>query len=459
VIDKQEVLEFARLMNLLPQTVEKDYVLGWVLAGIENHSAIFPVWCFKGGTCLKKCYFETYRFSEDLDFTISAPEQLDNDFLIGAFSEIGQWIYENSGIEIPEDSIRFDIYQTANGKLAAQGKIGYIGPLRRRHSIPKLKLDLTTDELIVLEPVVTEVHHSYSDKPESGIHARCYPYEEVFAEKVRALAQRARPRDLYDVIFLFRNQHLVTEHALVISTLEEKCKYKEIKTPDFESIEKHAKRDELESEWENMLKHQLPSLPNVAHFLNELAAFFDWLYGVTPPPKELPSVEVVKSDHQTWMPERVVSAFTGSDFIEKIQFAAANRVCIHLVYKNKRRTIEPYSFRMSSEGAKLFYGYEKEAGHSKCYRLDRFGTVSVTNIPFTPRYRIEISSYGPVRIPPVSSIARKASSKSGAIYVYKCHRCERIFRRTKRNPKMRPHKDKAGYKCSGRRGDLEETIY
>ena len=114
---------------------------------------------------------------------------------------------------------------------------------------------------------------------------------------------------------------------------------------------------------------------------------------------------------------------------------------------------------MSSEGAKLFYGYEKEAGHSKCYRLDRFGTVSVTNIPFTPRYRIEISSYGPVRIPPVSSIARKASSKSGAIYVYKCHRCERIFRRTKRNPKMRPHKDKAGYKCSGRRGYLEETIY
>ena len=24
--------------------------------------------CFKGGTCLKKCYIETYRFSEDLQF-------------------------------------------------------------------------------------------------------------------------------------------------------------------------------------------------------------------------------------------------------------------------------------------------------------------------------------------------------------------------------------------------------
>jgi len=68
-------------------------------------------------------------------------------------------------------------------------------------------------------------------------------------------AQRYRPRDLYDVIFLFRNQHLVTEHSLVVSSLEQKCKYKEIDTPDFETIEKHAKRDELESEWENMLKH------------------------------------------------------------------------------------------------------------------------------------------------------------------------------------------------------------
>jgi predicted nucleotidyltransferase component of viral defense system len=27
-------------------------------------------WVFKGGTCLKKCFVETYRFSEDLDFTV-----------------------------------------------------------------------------------------------------------------------------------------------------------------------------------------------------------------------------------------------------------------------------------------------------------------------------------------------------------------------------------------------------
>ena len=31
------------------------------------------------------------------------------------------------------------------------------------------------------------------------------PFEELFGEKVCALAQRARPRDLYDVINLFRH--------------------------------------------------------------------------------------------------------------------------------------------------------------------------------------------------------------------------------------------------------------
>ncbi len=49
--------------------IEKDYVLSWVLAGIHMHEATKNSWIFKGGTCLKKCYFETYRFSEDLDFT------------------------------------------------------------------------------------------------------------------------------------------------------------------------------------------------------------------------------------------------------------------------------------------------------------------------------------------------------------------------------------------------------
>jgi predicted nucleotidyltransferase component of viral defense system len=43
---------------------------------------------FKGGTCLKKCFFETYRFSEDLDFTIINPDHLHQELLVTIFKEV-----------------------------------------------------------------------------------------------------------------------------------------------------------------------------------------------------------------------------------------------------------------------------------------------------------------------------------------------------------------------------------
>ncbi len=39
--------------------------VGWVLQAIAEDEMLSR-WAFKGGTCLKKCFFETYRFSEDL---------------------------------------------------------------------------------------------------------------------------------------------------------------------------------------------------------------------------------------------------------------------------------------------------------------------------------------------------------------------------------------------------------
>ena len=54
MIDRLEILETATRMSLGPQVVEKDYVLGWVLAGIYAHEELARKWVFKGGTCLKK---------------------------------------------------------------------------------------------------------------------------------------------------------------------------------------------------------------------------------------------------------------------------------------------------------------------------------------------------------------------------------------------------------------------
>lgn len=189
MIDRREILDMATRMSLNPHVVEKDYVLGWMLAGISAHPVLSTSWLFKGGTCLKKCFFETYRFSEDLDFTLTDPSQIDQAFLTETFRDIGEWIYDRTGIEIPDHLQKFDIYTNPRGTTSCQGKISYRGPVATR-DLPRIKLDLTADERIVLAPVRVPVFHPYSDAPEEGIDVLSYAYEELFGEKVRALAER-----------------------------------------------------------------------------------------------------------------------------------------------------------------------------------------------------------------------------------------------------------------------------
>jgi hypothetical protein len=168
MIDRTEILAVATDLSLSADVVEKDYVLGWLLAGIYAHPELGPTWIFKGGTCLKKCYFETYRFSEDLDFTVTAEAQLDADGLARCLGEVSAWIYERTGIELPADQIRLEVYRNKRQGLSCEGRLYYNGPLRRVSSLPRIKLDLTADEVLVLPPVERPVIHLYSDLPEGS---------------------------------------------------------------------------------------------------------------------------------------------------------------------------------------------------------------------------------------------------------------------------------------------------
>ena len=133
MITREEILEFAGQWTLTPPIVEKDYVIGWLLHGIYQHPSLSSDLLFKGGTCLKKCYFETYRFSEDLDFTVTNPELLNEDFLKSAFTEVAVHIYEQSGVEIPEDILRFDFYTNPNIPSSRRSpSAGSYGPRRPR---------------------------------------------------------------------------------------------------------------------------------------------------------------------------------------------------------------------------------------------------------------------------------------------------------------------------------------
>lgn len=397
MISKQEIMELSREFSLDVNTVEKDYVLGWLLAGIEYHHDLFGKWVFKGGTCLKKCYFETYRFSEDLDYTLIDRSQINDDFLSECFRDIANWLYDTAGIEIPRDTIQFKIKRSQTGRQFVEGKVGYIGPMQRRRDPVRIKLDLTADELVVMSPELRRVHHPYSDSPDSGIKSYCYSFPEVFAEKLRALGERARPRDLYDVIHLFRHANQADSKE-ILQVLKEKCNFKGIPVPTMNYLEIHPKRNELKTEWENMLAHQLPVLPSLEDFWQELPNLFDWLHGRTDKVKLDPTPYQEKDIDLTWLPPSMIQPWRTPIPIELLRYAGANHLCVEIVYQKKDHTIqkyliEPYDLKMTKRGNLLLIALKHFVNDWKSFLVNGIKDVKVTQIQFTPQYSIELTPF------------------------------------------------------------------
>ena len=99
MITKAEINDKSRQWRLQPQVVEKDYVIGWALWGIGSDRYLSDSWVFKGGTCLKKCYTDTPRFSEDLDFTVLPGSASEPGELIQMLENMTERVREESGID------------------------------------------------------------------------------------------------------------------------------------------------------------------------------------------------------------------------------------------------------------------------------------------------------------------------------------------------------------------------
>ena len=482
MIGKAELLGIANALRLNPHVVEKDYALGWALAGIFAHAELADSWVFKGGTCLKKCYFETYRFSEDLDFTLRDGAHLDEAFLKRVFAEIADWIYEQSGIEFPADSQDFKIFANPRGNPSCQGRLSYRGPVSPSSGgLPWVKLDLTADERLVLAPVRVPIFHPYSDAPDGGIEVLAYAYEEAFGEKVRALAERTRPRDLYDVINLYRNTEARPSPAVLLDVLRQKCEFKGIVVPQAGDLDGH--RGDLEGSWANMLAHQLPDLPPVATFWEALPEFFAWLSGAQAP--AIPAAYTM-APGESVIRERTLRLPVGSRVqseLEVIRFAAANRLCVELDYTDERgrrttRLIEPYSLRRTQDDNIILHAWNLDRDAHRSYRVDRIQGARTTGRIFTPRYAVELTPSGPVAIPPtqrtssgssggggggfgVVRAARRPRSSfgQGPTYIYQCGMCGKKFSRKTMNGRLNKHKTPGGFPCSGRTGYLVDTKY
>lgn len=471
MISKPDILERAREWQLRPEVVEKDYVLGWLLAAIALNEDTSASWILKGGTCVKKCFFETYRFSEDLDFTLLPEAAYSEEDLKSTLRDITEVARDLSGIEFSSDALSVRERRDLLGRMTFEGKIGYRGPLAMP-SWPRVLFDLTQHEPVIDEPVLRAILHPYPDAPlpENAL-VSTYSIEELIAEKTRALFERTRPRDLYDVVYILTNSGSLIELTHAREVFGEKCTAKNIVAPDVtQMLALVAGDQELAGEWSNMLSHQLPSLPPIESVITRLAEAIAWLEplqvggAAATIATRLPQVAV--GANETILAPAPSRLWGTAVPLETIRFAGANRLLIEFAYNGKQRTLEPYSLRRSSKGNLLLYAWELETSQIKCFDVGKIGSLRTTSRAFVPRYSVEFTASGaintwtPVSLSPTSRTFRRASrQRAGPIYVFRCPVCGKEFRHTRRDSSLRRHKmADSSYYCSSRRGIFDRVV-
>jgi len=250
MIKPGEIQQKANAVGVRDQQIEKDYILSWLLFGISKHEQLSKTIVFKGGTVLKKVYFEDYRFSEDLDFTL-LNNKITNEQLFTWFKEVFEFIKDEANI--PFDII--DNNEHVDGGINFY--ISYIGPLGGQGNNKKVKVDISRSEQLVFEPVMNDVFIEYSDLQEHQL--LCYPLEEVLVEKMRSVMQRMQARDFYDIWYLLEVHGMNAD--LYIAEFEAKCKSKNLLHTDFSQ-----KLDErlplYKGRWKSSMSEQIKDLPD-----------------------------------------------------------------------------------------------------------------------------------------------------------------------------------------------------
>lgn len=275
---------------------------------------------------------------------------------------------------------------------------------------------------------------------------------------------------IYDVINLFHHGEFRSAVAVIRDVVSQKCSFKQIPFPTLASLA--PAQPELIGEWDNMLGHQLPALPPVALFWDELPEFFRWLSGAVIP-QLLPSQPIEVGATVLRGPAggiRVPGRST--PFIEVIRFAAANHLLVDLDYRDKEgnrrtRAIEPYSLRRTKDGDIILCAVNAQRQESRSYLVEQIQGATVLNRGFTPRFRIELTPSGPLVAPdtargsaspqhqPAATRRRVSTGWPKTVYPYRCPVCGKRFKRSSMDPTLRAHKAPAGFACSGRRGIYE----
>ncbi|MBI5000800.1 MAG: nucleotidyl transferase AbiEii/AbiGii toxin family protein [Euryarchaeota archaeon] len=167
--------------------LELDYIeslaLKWIFARTD-------LLAFKGGTCLRKAH-GLNRYSEDLDFAAVGKATAGD--VRGAVEQAV------SGLE--RTGIPAEVVEWKERPFAYMCRLSYEGPLFTGERASRGTMDVEISKLRPAAPL--EWLTVVTDYPDAGTFSlQSVSLSEMLAEKFRAVRQRKKPRDLYDIWWL-----------------------------------------------------------------------------------------------------------------------------------------------------------------------------------------------------------------------------------------------------------------
>jgi len=280
MILQREIAEVAERLRVNKSTIDKDWVLGHFINALYGNESLNEHLVFKGGTCLRKCYFENYRFSEDLDFTVAAS---DFRFSHDVLQQICTVVESQSGIRTHIQKLEPLV---SNGQPTGfQADVKFWGADHPRNQAPlppdrwqtRIKIDVILYEEMRFEAVRRPLLHPYSDREQLTATPRCYAINEVLAEKLRALVQRkyTAPRDYYDLWYLSRTDEML-DWPVIVAAFHRKMAFKGLAFEGPRQLLNDQHHKTLTAHWQQTLVHQVPvgQLPALPAVLTELEHLF-----------------------------------------------------------------------------------------------------------------------------------------------------------------------------------------
>ncbi len=238
--------------------LERDYLLLLLLH--EICSVFTKELIFKGGTALKY-FYSLNRFSEDLDFS----------YVPSADTPGRKHLSEKIATALDRFSIQYQIIEkeqrankTGNEIIGINYEIRVKGPLNQRSGqLQNIKIDVSLRNDVILKPELKYFSPIYPDITTFSLPVM--DINEILAEKVASITERAKMRDIYDAYYLLIIRKLKYNETMVADKMRRRGE-----TFDKKELAKRLETARNKMKWKSELSYIVNPLPDNLEVISEL---------------------------------------------------------------------------------------------------------------------------------------------------------------------------------------------